>query len=209
MNSRKELDFGDAFIAPSPKRTLKHKLLNQWNRFKGCACAGVATQAGMHSICFLFASVSGAGGGVISSTLAPLVNGRGLVGLTAPESLQYLVAPILAVPISYGIDRWRTAKYSLSKAGVAFAIAAATTVGISAVIPHQHDAYMADMWLKKQTPEMQEKVREIAISTKQSVTDTAIGICGSRPEIRAEMERLKTPAYKRVLQYVQKSIEMQ
>lgn len=199
MNPNKELDLGDAFNAPYPKRTIKHKLLNLWNWTKGCACAGIGTQAGMHSICFVFASVSGAGGGVVSSTLAPLVNGRGIIGLTASESLQYLAAPILAVPISYGIDRLRIAKFSLSKAGVAFAIAAGATVAISAIFPHQHDADMANMWFQKQTPERQEMVRDLARSTNQTVTEAAIIICGQKPD----------PAYKRVLQYFQNSIGMQ
>lgn len=191
---------GDFYDAPYPKRTLKHKLLNSWNKFKGCACAGMATQAGIHSICVVFAATSGVGGGIVSSTLAPLVNGRGLMGLTAPESLQYLAAPILSVPISYGIDRWRAARYSLSKAAVAFAMAAGTTVAISAIFPHQHDAEMANLWFQKQTPEAQERIRDLARSTNQSVSETAILICGQRPD---------HPAYKRVLQYFQNALEIQ
>jgi hypothetical protein len=194
-------DFTGLRIAPDPKRTWRHALRNQWNIIKGCACAGLVSQGGVHSICLAFAGVSGAGASSVSRFISQVFNGQGLIGLTAAETLQYFVAPALAVPVSYGVDRLRGSGYSLPKAGVAVAISAAVAVGIAYQWPHQHDADMAVKWFDGQSEGSKIKIRQFARDTGQSINDVALGMCSSDPIIMSEMERLKRPAYIRVGQY--------
>ncbi len=188
-------------VSPNPHRTLRHKLQNQWNKFKGCACAGVVAQGGIHSICVLFAGVSGATSSSVSRLASAALQGNGLIGLTAAETFQYIAAPALAVPISYGVDMWRKSQYSLSKAGVAIAISATVAAGIAYQWPHQHDADMAVSWFETQSKDEQQRIRQFALDTKQTVNEVALGMCSSNPDIQAKMDQLKKPAYTRVYEY--------
>lgn len=187
--------------APDPRRTWVHKLRNAWNEIKGCACAGVVAQGGIHSLCVLFAGVSGASSSSLSRIASAALQGNGLVGLTAAETFQYIAAPILAVPMSYGVDVWRKSKYSLSKAGIAVAISAGVAAGMAYKWPHQHDVDMVVTWFDAQPKDAQQKIRQFATDTKQTVNEVALGMCSSDPKIQAEMDRLKIPAYQRVYDY--------
>lgn len=188
-------------VSPDPIRTWKHRLRNQWNQIKGCACAGVVAQGGIHTLCVIFAGVSGVSSSGVSRAISTVFQGNGFVGLTAAETFQYMVAPALSVPLSWGIDVLRKSQYSLSKAGIAIGVSATVAVGIAYKWPHQHEADMAVQWFNYQSQDTQQKIRQFALDTGQTVDEVTLSICGSDPRIQAEMDRLKTPAYQRVYEY--------
>ena len=184
------------------QRTWKHKVLSHMRRFSGCACAGMVTQGGAHSLCIAFAAASGTGAGAISQLLSPLFDGNGIIGLSAAETIQFIAAPILSIPASYAIDQWRKGTYSLSKLGVAVGISFAIASGLSNAFPHDHNAQMGRVWFDTQPHDVQEKIKLFASETKQTRDDVTRTLCSSDPQVWKKMEELQKPPYVRVYEYI-------
>ncbi len=191
-------------IAPDPPRTWRHRLAHTWDQVKGCVCSGVATQGSVHGLCVAFAAVTGMGGGGMSRIIPDAaVNtfSRGAIGLTGAEVLQYAVAPAFALAASYGVDKWRRGQFTWSKAGVTLLTCALTMPLVNLAVPHDHNTEQAGIWLRSKPPEYQETIIKFARESGQTPEAVAFGMCDGDPKIRTEMERMKLPAYRRVLNH--------
>lgn len=198
------LTIPDSIEGTGEKRTWKHRFMSQVRQFSGCACAGMITQGGAHSLCIAFAAASGTGVGAISQILSTLLEGNGIIGLSAQETMQFFVAPALSVPASYAMERLRKGTYSLSKLGVAVGISFAVAAGLSTAFPHNHNTETGRIWFESQPQEIQEKIRVFAKETSQTVDEVTQSLCSSDPNIRKRMEEFQKPPYTRVYEYIKK-----
>lgn len=196
------LTLPDGIEGTGEKRTWRHKFMSQVRQFSGCACAGMITQGGAHSLCIAFAAASGTGVGAVSQILSPLFEGNGIIGLSAQETMQFFVAPVLSVPASYAMERLRKGTYSLSKLGVAIGISFAVAAGLSTAFPHDHNTETGRIWFESQPQDVQEKIRTFANETSQTVDEVTQSLCSSDPNVRKRMEKLQKPPYTRVYEYI-------
>ena len=126
---------------------------------------------------------------------------RGAAGLTGAEIFQYAIAPVCALAASYGVDKWRGGNFTWQKAGVTLLTCAIAVPVVNTLVPHNHDFEQARIWLHSKPAAYQATIIEFARATGQTPESIANSMCDSDPKVRTEMEKMKLPAYQRVLQH--------
>ena len=140
----------------------------------------------------------GAGGAILSHAgcvAAPAVAGIFGVGLSGSfmAAAMYIASPLIAMGVTYGLDRLRKQKTSAVKLAGAALIALTVSFGLNAVSDHDHhaghehsdliDEDATRAWIESLPPETQQILEDAARLQGVSLIEYASAICGpaSRP----------------------------